>query len=497
MVNCGKCFTPIPDSDQFCPNCGAPRSDGAPGPRSGGVAKTVFGMPGVSPGSAPQFGGPAGGYGAPPPPAGGGYGAPPPPAGGGYGAPPPSAGGGFGAPGGYGTPPPAGGGFGDPGGGFGDPGGGFGNPGGGFGGPAPAAPGSSPGGFGGGFGAPVAPGSSPGGFGGAPAPGGFGGAPAPGGFGGAPAPGGFGGAPAPGGFGGAPAPGGFGGAPAPGGMTPAAPEGGKKKGGCGKIILIVFLVLLGLGILGGIGSAVACYVCASSAVNAVAAMLIPDLTQTITLGPDSDTETIGGREGSPYRDFNFTSSVGGTYNCSVTSTGGGDPYLVILRDGTEVAHDDDSGGGLNARAALTAEAGVEYTIRAANLGALEADTTFTVGCLTDIGSIPGMPSIPGLTPPTPGATPEVPGTTPPVPGATPEVPGATPPVAGGGATGCAGLEACCGSAGSTPQGQASCAQLPMLRGLPGGAGESACTTTLNGLRAALQGSGQAVPAACQ
>ena len=244
--------------------------------------------------------------------------------------------------------------------------------------------------------------------------------------------------------------------------------------GCLKAFLIGLVVLVVLGILGGIGSAIACYVC----VDAIGGTLVPGLTQTFTLGPDSDTTDIGGSE-RPYKDFAFSNDAGGTFTVSMNSIGGGDPYLQVLQDGNEVVSDDDGGMGNNAQLELTAEAGTDYVIRAANYNALDSVTTFTVSLRSGGAG---------------GATTTGTGTTGTTGTPTPPTGTPTPPTGTAGGGGCDALAACCGAnPGSTaPAAAATCGQLETYRGI----GDQACSTALQGLRAAVQASGQSLPSEC-
>jgi len=166
----------------------------------------------------------------------------------------------------------------------------------------------------------------------------------------------------------------------------APPPGGeKKKGGCGKIILIVFLVLLGLTVIGDIIAAVSCYVCARSNQDQVRGQ-IPEATGALvlntpvtgTLSPESAHCSANLMERSCLV-YTFAVETEGNYQFTLTRTSGGmDPYLIVTReDGTEVGHDDDGAGYPNSLLMVTLSPGT-YNVQAASLGVVMDTSEFTL-----------------------------------------------------------------------------------------------------------------------
>ena len=339
----------------------------------------------------------------------------------------------------------------------------------------------------GGFGAPPGGGPPPGGFGGPP-----GGAP-PGGMGGPP-----GGAPPGGGFGGGPGtppggapPGGGMGGPPPGGAPPGggfggapmgAPPAPAKKGGCGKIILIIVIILVALGLIGGITTFIMCYVCASS-LGTGGGDLTVGTPQTVTIWMTTQHMQAGGSD-RPCQEYNLSITTPGTYLFTMEAIADGDAYVSVWRDGAEVGYDDDGGDGLNSRLEQQLEAGT-YQVRACTFSPSDSGTVFTLNVVQQGGAAPAggeQPAAGGGQPAAGGGQPAA---------------GGGQPAAGGGATGCDGLAACCAANPPVPNAQVTCSQVENWRGLPAGAGETACTTALQGLRNAAQALNATMPAACQ
>lgn len=78
-------------------------------------------------------------------------------------------------------------------------------------------------------------------------------------------------------------------------------------------------------------------------------------------------------DGRPYIDYSFTVAAPGFFTINLVSTTSTyDPYLVLLRDGTELARDDDSGGYPNARINQSLTPG-SYTVRVTSFRSSQID----------------------------------------------------------------------------------------------------------------------------
>jgi hypothetical protein len=267
---------------------------------------------------------------------------------------------------------------------------------------------------------------------------------------------------------------------APMGAAPAP----QKKGGCGKIILIVAIILVVLGIGGSVAAWLACRSCAEGLGNAMSGGGQPvtlDMPTTVIITSFTPMLQAGGSE-RRCAEYPFTAPSAGRYQITLTSIGTGDPFVSVYRDGTEVAYNDDADG-LNSRLEQDLEAAA-YQIRACTFS--PADDQGLMFTLT-VSQMGGGAATPTGTPPTGTPPTGTPPTMPPV--------GTTPPA--GGAGGCDALARCCAASGSLPQASVTCGQLDTYRNLPGGAGDSACSTSQQGLRNVYQAMGQAIPADCQ
>jgi hypothetical protein len=264
---------------------------------------------------------------------------------------------------------------------------------------------------------------------------------------------------------------------------PAAPT---KKGGCGKIALIIGLVIGFLVLAGIVTTLLVCFVCGGGT-SAGGEIGIGD-TQTVTMGPSTAKTVVSGAE-RPYVDYNLVIEAAGTFAIALNAgTEGTDPFLALLTpDGTEITHDDDSGGGLNALITTPLQPG-SYTVRAATFTQLEdnADFVLSVTASADQAAAGAAAAAEATPPPAAAATP------PPAAAATP------PPAAAagaGGSTGCDALANCCTAVGSTPAFQTTCQSLEQFRASPAAA--QSCQATLTAIRTYYQTQNQPVPAECQ
>jgi len=270
----------------------------------------------------------------------------------------------------------------------------------------------------------------------------------------------------------------------------ATPE--KKKGGCGKIILIVVLIFVLLSIVGGLISAIRCFVCSGGGSSEGGAVTVGTPISG-TFGTGLPTDEMG----KPYLDYTLNVATAGTYIITLTSvdTTVYDPYISLMQAGAQVAYNDDGDNGLNSRLEHEMQPG-DYVIRVTRFGGgqLESAVDFTL-TVTQSGAAPV-----GGTPPAGGQQPAAGGVTPPAGGATPPAGGVPPPAGGGGGGACDRLETCCATAAVTavPAFQGSCGQIQTFRGLPGGAGETSCQTSLQRIQGYFASPATpSVPAECQ
>lgn len=200
--------------------------------------------------------------------------------------------------------------------------------------------------------------------------------------------------------------------------------------------------------------------------------------QPITVGvPLSGTmgSSVVTINGEPRIDHPLTITTAGQYQIDLVSTDTHryDPVVVLLRDGVELGRNDDGPNGLNSQLVTPMTPG-SYVVRVSAFGGRPSSNvayTVTVRQLGFGGAVPPAAGGAGV--------------------------GAPPAVSGGGGGGCAALEACCNATRGNPQATAVCAQVNTYRSLPGGAGERACTTALQGLRNAMQATGVMIPPQCQ
>jgi predicted Zn finger-like uncharacterized protein len=182
----------------------------------------------------------------------------------------------------------------------------------------------------------------------------------------------------------------------PAGATASSDDGGgsrpakKQGGGSNKVVIIVASILVAFCCVCTVGGGGVGYYLYTTGKQAVE-QGFKDLVKqdkiiiggkdkgVVASGPtvldkqDTLTTKDPAYNGKPAKAYKVKLEAGKEYIIDMKATGKGftdDPYLFLLdATGKELAHDDDSGGGLNAQIRFTPPAAAEYTIQATcNIG---------------------------------------------------------------------------------------------------------------------------------
>jgi hypothetical protein len=259
--------------------------------------------------------------------------------------------------------------------------------------------------------------------------------------------------------------------------TPQPQFAAASGGNAARNLLVVIIVVMGAVILLSVlAPLILIFVFASegsssSASGTPAPPISVGVPLSGTIGPSVVTVN-----GEPRIDHPLTITTTGEYQIDLVSadTNHYDPVVVLLRDGVELARNDDGPNGLNSQLVMHLAPGA-YVVRVSAFGGVSpSNMTYNVTVRRR--------GFGGAVPPAEGRAGSV---------------GVPPAVGGGDASGCDALEACCNATRSEAQTRSACVQVNTYRNLPSGSGESACRTALQGLRSILRATGGFVPPQCQ